>query len=108
MDDVGSIKNHLRNTHYDLVLTNLAEGPDLQKQVDSFTPNPDYHDLHDRAAKSSFLRFGGGLSVSITRSMDLHADFGNTFRGTNTHAARGLSLGISWRFSRGGFQVGKF
>lgn len=69
---------------------------------------PDYHELHDRAAKSGFVRFGGGLSVSLTRSIDLHADFGNTARGTNTHAARGLSLGISWRFSRGGFRVGKF
>ena len=39
MDDVGSIKSNLRSTHYDLVLTNLAEAPDLQKQVDSFTPN---------------------------------------------------------------------
>lgn len=38
MDDVGSIKNNLRSTHYDLVLTNLAEAPDLQKQVDAFTP----------------------------------------------------------------------
>jgi len=39
LDDVGSIKNNLRYTHYDLVLTNLAEAPDLQKQVESFTPN---------------------------------------------------------------------
>ena len=38
MDDVGSIKNHLRSAHYDLVLTNLSEAPDLQKQVDAFTP----------------------------------------------------------------------
>ena len=38
MDDVGVIKNNLKNAHYDLVLTNLAEAPDLQKQVDSFTP----------------------------------------------------------------------
>lgn len=69
---------------------------------------PDYHELHDRAAKSNFVRFGGGLSFSLTRSMDLHADFGNTPIGTNTHAARGLSLGLSWRFSHGGFRVGKF
>lgn len=69
---------------------------------------PDYHELHDRAAKSNFVRFGGGLSVSLTRSVDLHADFGNTPIGTNTHAARGLLLGLSWRFSRGGFRVGKF
>jgi hypothetical protein len=39
LDDVGSIKDTLRNAHYDLVLTNLAEAPDLQKQVESFTPH---------------------------------------------------------------------
>jgi hypothetical protein len=38
----------------------------------------------------------------------LHADFNNTAVGYTTHGARGLSLGISWRFSRGGFRVGKF
>jgi len=69
---------------------------------------PDFHELHDRAAKSGYLRFGGGLSFSLNRSFDLHADFGNTARGSNTHAARGLSLGMSWRFSHGGFRVGKF
>jgi hypothetical protein len=69
---------------------------------------PDYHELHDRAAKSAYLRFGGGLSISLNRSIDFHADIGNTYRGTNTHGARGLSLGISWRFSRGGFRVGKY
>lgn len=38
MDDVAGIKNALRSSHYDLVLTNLSEAPDLQKQVDAFTP----------------------------------------------------------------------
>ena len=38
MDDVGSIKNNLRSSYYDLVLTNLTEAPELQKQVESFTP----------------------------------------------------------------------
>jgi hypothetical protein len=38
VDDVGSVKNDLRNSNYDLVLTNLAEAPQLQKQVQSFTP----------------------------------------------------------------------
>jgi hypothetical protein len=69
---------------------------------------PDFHELHDRAAKSGFLRFGGGLTVSLTKNLDLHADVGNTFRGYTTHGARGLSLGISWRFRRGGFRVGKY
>lgn len=39
MDDVGGIKNDIRSSHYDLVLTNLAEAAELQKQVESFTPN---------------------------------------------------------------------
>lgn len=38
MDDVAGIKNALRSSHYDLVMTNLSEAPDLQKQVDAFTP----------------------------------------------------------------------
>ena len=38
MDDVGSIKNNLKSSSYDLVLTNLAEASELQKQVESFTP----------------------------------------------------------------------
>ena len=69
---------------------------------------PDFHELHDRAAKSGFVRFGGGFTVTLARNLDLHADFGNTFKGVTTHGARGLSLGISWRFSRGGFRVGKY
>ena len=69
---------------------------------------PHFHDLHDRAAKSGFVRIGGGLSFSLAKSLDLHADFNNTAVGSTTHGARGLSLGISWRFSRGGFRVGKF
>jgi hypothetical protein len=69
---------------------------------------PDFHELHDRAAKSQFLRFGGGLSFSLTKSVDLNLDAGNTVKGANTHGARGISIGITWRFDRGGFRVGKF
>jgi hypothetical protein len=37
MDDVSSVKNGIRNSHYDLVLTNLAEAAELQLQVDFST-----------------------------------------------------------------------
>ena len=37
MDDLSSVKNSIRNSHYDLVLTNLAEAPALQSQVESST-----------------------------------------------------------------------
>ena len=39
MDDVGRIENDVRTSHYDLVLTNLTEAAELQKQIESFTPN---------------------------------------------------------------------
>ena len=38
IDDIRRVNNDLRTRHYDLVLTNLAEAPNLQKQVDAFTP----------------------------------------------------------------------
>ena len=37
MDDVSSVKNGIKNSHYDLVLTNLAEAPELQLQVEFST-----------------------------------------------------------------------
>jgi len=39
VDDVGGLKSDMRTSHYDLVLTNLAEAAKLQKQVESFSPN---------------------------------------------------------------------
>ena len=37
MDDVSSVKNGIRHSQYDLVLTNLAAAPELQLQVDFST-----------------------------------------------------------------------
>lgn len=37
MDDLSSVKNGISNSHYDLVLTNLAHAPDLQVQVQNST-----------------------------------------------------------------------
>src|SRR5204862_220289 len=68
---------------------------------------PHFHDIHDRAVRANFIRLGVGASFSLTRSVDLHADYTNTISGINTHSARGISLGISWRFSRG-FNGGGF
>ena len=67
--------------------------------------HPDFHELHDRASRSHFVRFGGGATFSVNRSLDLHADYNGTMAGINTHAAKGLSLGLTWRFSRG-FKLG--
>jgi hypothetical protein len=77
----------------------------LNFPVDSDFPH--FHDLHDRAVRACFIRLGGGASFSLTRSVDLHADYISTISGINTHAARGISLGISWWFQRG-FNAGGF
>jgi hypothetical protein len=69
--------------------------------------HPHYHDIHDRATKANFFRMGGGVSFSLTNALGLHIDVNNTARGANTHAPRGLSLGISWRFSGRGSRVDK-
>ena len=37
MDDVSSVKNSIRTSQYDLVLTNLAQAPELQSQVEFST-----------------------------------------------------------------------
>jgi outer membrane autotransporter protein len=59
-----------------------------------------FHDIHDQATRSNFFRVGGGVSFSLTRTVDLHADLNDTAAGRNGHKPRGLSLGITWRFSR--------
>lgn len=75
----------------------------LQIPIDN--NHPRYHEIHDQATRSNFFRVGGGVSFSLTNSLGLHADFNNTAAGNNTHKPRGLSLGISWRFSRRRFRL---
>ena len=36
--DGSSIRNRLKTSQYDLVMTTLAEAPQLQRQIESFTP----------------------------------------------------------------------
>lgn len=69
--------------------------------------HPHFHDIHDQATRANFVRMGGGATFSITRYVDLHADYIRTVAGRNTHAPRGVALGISWRFTRG-FTPGRF
>jgi hypothetical protein len=69
--------------------------------------HPHFHDIHDQATRANFVRLGGGGTFALTKSLDLHADYVRTVAGNNTHAPRGIALGISWRFSRG-FNPDKF
>jgi hypothetical protein len=77
----------------------------LNHPLDNILPN--YEEFHDRAARANFIRLGGGATFAVSRSLDLHVDYISTVSGINTHAARGITVGISRRFSRG-FNTGQF
>jgi hypothetical protein len=66
-----------------------------------FNDTPEEHLIHDRVARANLIRLGGGATFSVSKSLDLHLDYIRTVSGINTHAARGIALGMSWRFSRG-------
>jgi hypothetical protein len=54
---------------------------------------------HDRISRVDFVNVGGGLSYSLTRSVDVFGSVLTMPWGTNGHALRtGASLGISWTF----------
>ena len=86
MDDVGSIKNNLRSSYYDLVLTNLTEAPELQRQVHSFTPKtvvvPVLLKLPDAQVKAAKTQYkvtiknpedGLDFLVAVAKVMDSHS-----------------------------------
>lgn len=86
VDDIGSVKNNLRSAQYDLVLTNLAEAPELQKQVESYTPKtrvvPVLLKLPDAEAKAAARQYkviiknpidGLDFVTAIARVMDLQS-----------------------------------
>src|SRR5262245_27946711 len=71
-------------------------GLDLPKDL-----TEENHELHDRVARANYLRLGGGVTFSVSRSLDVHSAYLTTVSGINTHAVGGLAIGISWRFSKG-------
>jgi len=55
---------------------------------------------HDQIQRENMLTVGGGVSYSVTESLDLFASLARNFVQRNGHGlARGLSLGASWSFS---------
>ena len=52
---------------------------------------------HDRLLRDNYFHAGGGLSYSFPR-MDVFASYIAFVSGTDTHAGRALTLGVSWPF----------
>ena len=63
---------------------------------------PNLGEHHDRLARLEMLDFGGGVQISVSRSIEAFGSFMTTTAGRNSHAlARGLTLGVSWGFGGG-------
>jgi hypothetical protein len=57
---------------------------------------------HDRIGRIDLLDVGGGVQVSLTKSVDLFGSYMKSLAGRNTHALdRALMVGMSWSFGRG-------
>lgn len=57
---------------------------------------------HDQIQRENMVTLGGGVSYTLTDSVDLFGSLARSFAQRNGHGlARGLSLGISWSFSTG-------
>ena len=57
---------------------------------------------HDRFIVSSYFNVGGGMTLSITRNIELHALWVATVSGkSGAHRARMLAIGTSWSFGSG-------
>jgi hypothetical protein len=55
---------------------------------------------HDQIVRENILALGGGLSYSITESLDVFGSLLHTVAQRNGHELnRGLSLGVSWSFT---------
>lgn len=54
---------------------------------------------HDRLLRNNFLHVGGGLSLALPR-VDLFVAFDHFVAGTDTHAGRAVTTGVSWPFRR--------
>jgi hypothetical protein len=52
---------------------------------------------HDRLLRDNYFHAGGGLSYSFPR-MDVFVSYIAFISGTDTHAGRALTLGVSWPF----------
>jgi hypothetical protein len=72
-------------------------GLDFPKDFPSRTNNLWFH--HDQVSAVSYLNLGGGVSYSITNSVDIFATMATSVWGHNGHALNtGLSAGASWSF----------
>jgi hypothetical protein len=62
---------------------------------------PNLRPVHDVIQRVHYVNAGGGFAYSLKDSVDVFASFSREITGRNGHVLnRGVSLGVSWSFSR--------
>ena len=62
---------------------------------------PEIGPHHDRVGRIDLLDVGGGIQVSLTKSVDVFGAYTKSLAGRNTHALdRAITIGASWSFGR--------
>ena len=73
-------------------------GADLEFPGDVNTPERMFH--HDRLLRDNNWRLGAGVTYSL-RQMDVFASYIEFVHGTDSHAGRAFTTGVSWPFELG-------
>ncbi|HXY50331.1 MAG TPA: hypothetical protein VEI01_12825 [Terriglobales bacterium] len=77
----------------------MTEGLDIPNDYPVRTADNPLWRQHDRISKVDFFTIGGGVSYSLTRTLDVFGSVLTMPWGTNGHALKvGASVGISWSF----------
>jgi len=74
-------------------------GLDFPDDFPSKSPFDPLWPHHDQISTINFLNLGGGVGVTLTRSIQVYSSLLTSVWGQNGHALRtGLSVGVSWGF----------
>jgi hypothetical protein len=77
----------------------MTNGLEIPQDYPVRKPDNPLWQQHDRISRVDFVDVGGGVSYSLTRSMDVFGSLLTMPWGTNGHALKaGVSLGINWTF----------
>jgi hypothetical protein len=75
--------------------------PPSDFEVPGDVNTPERFDQHDRLLRDNNWRVGGAATYSL-RHIDIFGSYIEYVSGTDTHAGRGFSVGLSWPFEVGG------
>jgi len=61
-------------------------------------PGSEKFEFHDRVLKTNYFRLGGGGTISVNKSLDIHLGYSGSVSGENGLAVGGFVAGFTWKF----------